>query len=78
MTKTTVPTCFWPSRTPSQNSLAPVTPPPKTPDVDEPDGPQKDPVGPVDPIHPVDPEVIDKERGLMASLLTDLGWLANY
>ena len=60
-----------------QNSLAPVPPcvvisPPKTPDVDEPDGPQKDPVD------PLDPEVIDKERGLMTSLLTDLGWLANY
>ena len=78
MTKTTVPsptTCFWPSRTPSQNSLAPVTPP-KTPDVDEPDGPQKDPV--VGPVDGVDPEVIEKERGLMTSLLTDLGWLANY
>ena len=72
MTKTTVSTCFWPSRTPSQNSLAPVTPPPKTPDVDEPDGPQKNPVD------VLPPEVIEKERGLMTSLLTDLGWLANY
>ena len=72
MTKTTVSDCFWPSRTSSQNSLTPVTLPPKTPDVDETDGPQKDPVD------EVDPEVIEKERGLMTSLLTDLGWFANY